>query len=141
MLHLPKWIYLVSSECEDHVPALGSIDVELHCWSLKWQQNVNEAKLLNSPAKALNVVDDDFFPNVRELLTVSCTLPVTSAECEHSVSRLRYLKTYLRSTMGEDRLNGLAMMYIHRDISCDSKGVVEQFARQHRRRMALVNRL
>ena len=43
--------------------------------------------------------------------------------------------------MGEDRLNGLAMMYIHRDISCDSKGVVEQFARQHRRRMALVNPL
>ena len=71
---------------EDHVPALGSIDVELHCWSLKWQQNINEAKLLNSPAKALSIVDDDFFPNVRELLTVSCTLPVTSAECERSVS-------------------------------------------------------
>ena len=97
---------------EDHVPVLGSIDAEFHCWSLKWQQNVNEAKLLNSPAKALNVVNN-FFPNVRELLTVSFTLPVTSAECERSVSQLHYLKIYLRSTMG-DRLNGLAMMYIHR---------------------------
>lgn len=123
----------------DHVPALGSINAELHCWSSKWQQNINEAKLLTSPSKALRVVDSDFFPNVKELLIVSCTLSVTSAECERSVSRLRYLKTYLRSTMREDRLNGLAMMYIHRDTSCDSKEVVEQFARQHRRRLALVN--
>ena len=76
---------------------------------------------------------------MRELLTISCTLPVTSAECERSVSRLRYLKTYLRSTMTEDCLNGLAMMYIHRDISCDSKTVVEKFARQHRRRLTLFN--
>lgn len=37
------------------------------------------------------------------------------------------LKTYmyLLSTMTEDRLNDLAMMYIHRDISYDSKTVVE----------------
>lgn len=50
---------------EDHIPALGSIDAELHCWSLRWQQNMDEAKLLNSPAKALNVVDSDFFPNLK----------------------------------------------------------------------------
>ena len=37
------------------------------------------------------------------------------------------LKTYmyLLSTMTENRLNDLAMMYIHRDISYDSKTVVE----------------
>ena len=51
--------------------------------------------------------------NTRKLLEIACTLPVTSAECERSVSRLRYLKTYLQSTTTEDRLNGLAMLYVH----------------------------
>ena len=51
--------------------------------------------------------------NTRKLLEIAWTLPVTSAECERSVSRLRYLKTYLRSTTTEDRLNGLAMLYVH----------------------------
>ena len=27
----------------------------------------------------------------------------------------KYLKTYLRNTMGQERLNGLALMYVHRD--------------------------
>ncbi|KAL8584947.1 hypothetical protein ACOMHN_043583 [Nucella lapillus] len=40
-----------------------------------------------------------FYPNLHKLLQLVCTLPITTSECERSISRLRTLKTYLRSTM------------------------------------------
>ena len=41
--------------------------------------------------------------------------------------------------MHEDGPKGLAMMYIHTDINCDPEAVVEEFSRQHPRRLLLVN--
>ena len=55
------------------------------------------------------------------------------------MSRLRYLKTYLCSTMMEERLNGLALMYVHRDIPSSPEAVVDEFARLRPRRLELVN--
>ena len=40
-------------------------------------------------------------------------LPVSVAECERSISTLERLKAYLRATMGQERLNGLALLNIH----------------------------
>ena len=40
-------------------------------------------------------------------------LPVTSCEAERSFSALRRIKNYLRSTMTEERLTGLALLNIH----------------------------
>ena len=87
-----------------------------------------DAVSLNTPAKVLQQIDVDFFPNMDALFKIVCTLAVTSAECERSVRSLRCLKTYLRSTMTEARLNGLALLYTHRDISCSADVVVQQFA-------------
>ena len=74
-------------------------------------------------------------------MTIACTLSMTSSKCERSISRLRYLKTYLRSTMTEQRLNGLAMLYVHCDIHCSSETVVDIFAWSHPRCMLLVDPL
>ena len=68
------------------------------------------AKQLVTPTKALSFVDKDYFPNIYVILVILATLPVTSCECERSISMLKLLKTSLRSTMGNDRLNGLALM-------------------------------
>ena len=74
-------------------------------------------------------------------MKIACTQSVTSVEYERSISSLRFLKTYLRSCMGEARLNGLAMLYIHRDIACDVDAVVDEFARRNPRRLQLCNPL
>ena len=58
----------------------------------------------------------NFFPELLKVLKIFSTLPVTSCEAERSFSTLKRLKTFLRSTMGEDRLNSLAVLNIHRDI-------------------------
>jgi hypothetical protein len=38
---------------------------------------------------------------------------------------LRRLKTYLRNTTGENRLNGLAVMNIHRDIVVTTDEIID----------------
>jgi hypothetical protein len=54
-----------------------------------------------------------------------------------SFSALKYLKNYLRSKMIEDRLNGLAHLYINRDIELAYGKVIEEFE-MHNRRLAFV---
>ena len=68
-----------------------------------------------------------------KLLQILCTLPVTTAEAERSFSYLRILKSYLRNTMTEDRLNGLALLYIHRDIPVEVDEVLDEMAQKTRR--------
>jgi len=50
---------------------------------------------------------------VDKLLKLYFTIPVTTATAERSFSSLRRLKTYLRSTMTQTRLNNLFILYIH----------------------------
>ena len=63
------------------------------------------------------------FESVRKLLQITLTLPVTSYEAERSFSAMKILKNRLRSTMVDERLNGLALMYIHLE------AVIDNFAR------------
>jgi hAT family C-terminal dimerisation region len=46
------------------------------------------------------------------MLLLLLTLPVTSATCERSFSKLKLIKNYLRSTMSAERLSDLAMLSI-----------------------------
>ena len=74
-----------------------------------------------------------FYPNIKILLKIFATLPVTTATTERTFSVLKLLKTYLRSTMCETRLNGLAMMYIYRDRDLVVDTVIDEFAKSNRR--------
>lgn len=65
------------------------------------------------------------------------TIPITSCECERSISLLRLIKTSLRSTMGQDRLNGLAMLHCHHNTELTPEEVVQEFALHNPRRMSL----
>jgi len=49
------------------------------------------------------------YPNLSTLYKIYYTLPISSATAERSFSRLKLIKTYLRSTIAEDRLSNLAV--------------------------------
>jgi hypothetical protein len=55
-----------------------------------------------------------------------------------SFSRLILIKTYLRSNMTQDRLNGLALLSIENDIaaSLDFSGLITSFANKKARKVA-----
>ncbi|KAL4148283.1 hypothetical protein QTP88_002559 [Uroleucon formosanum] len=57
------------------------------------------------------------FPTLTRLIQLFITIPTNSASCERSFSCLRRLKTYLRTTMGQSRLNSLGILQIERERS------------------------
>ena len=59
----------------------------------------------------------DLLTEFHTFLRIMLTIPVTSCTSERSFSALRRLKTYLRSTMTQNRLNDLAILHIHKDLS------------------------
>ena len=61
----------------------------------------------------------DSYSSLAVLIQVLATLPVTTATNKRSFSVVKYLKTYLRNTTKEVRLNDLALLYVHRDIGLD----------------------
>ena len=96
---------------EDDLPNPLALDAELELWQKYWE--TYKGSRPDSAASTLKVLNFDGFENIKIALRILATLPVTSCECERSISALRMLKTYNRSTMVEDRLNGLALMQIH----------------------------
>ena len=54
------------------------------------------------------------FPNLAKLLQLVLTIVVSTASCERSFSALKRIKTYLRSTMSEQRLNDIALLSIEK---------------------------
>ena len=77
----------------------------------------------------------DSLPNFRAL-KINATMPDSIATCEPCFSKLKLIRAYLRSTMGHDRLNGLTMMSIEKDISgdIDFNEIIDQFALKKARR-------
>ena len=62
--------------------------------------------LPDNVSNTLKTINFSEFQNIKVALRIIGTLAVTSCECERSFSALRRLKTYTRSTMVAERLNG-----------------------------------
>jgi hAT family C-terminal dimerisation region len=97
----------------------------------------NDQSLPQNALTSLENCSEVFYPNVNKLLTILATLPVTTASAERSFSTLRRLKTYLRSTMTDDRLTSLALLNIHHDITITSDEVLDQYCRVKNRKLCL----
>ena len=69
--------------------------------------------------------------------------PITSAtvHVEHSSSSLRLVKSGFRSTMREDRLNALLLLFVHKDIALDYDVIIDDDAKCNQRRMTFINPL
>ena len=50
-----------------------------------------------------------------------------------NLSTLKRLKIYLRNATGQERLTGLTLMSVHRDIGIDAQKVIDELAKQPRR--------
>ena len=55
-------------------------------------------------------------PEYIKLIKILFTVPISSCTNESTFSALRHLKTYLRFTMGQRRLNNVSTLHIHQDV-------------------------
>jgi hypothetical protein len=60
---------------------------------------------------------EDLYPNIWVSLRILLTMPVSVASGERSFSKLKLIKTYLRSSMSKERLNSLATHSIENAIA------------------------
>ena len=87
----------------------------------------------NSPINVLNYVKRlESFSNVCIAFRILLIIPVTIASIEKSFSKLKLIKSYLRSTMSQEKLRGLAILSIENEIlaKIECKNLISNFASQ-----------
>ncbi|XP_031425812.1 zinc finger MYM-type protein 1-like [Clupea harengus] len=80
----------------------------------------------------------EVFPETETLLKIIITTPMATAEAERCFSTLKRVKTFLRNTMTQERLNALAMLSMEQRLVTDmldfNQRVIEKFANLKERR-------
>ncbi|KAJ3580971.1 hypothetical protein NHX12_032687 [Muraenolepis orangiensis] len=86
------------------------------------------------------LLQPEMFPTLSSVVQAALTIPVSSCTCERSFSVLRRLHTWLRRTMGQDRLHHLAIMAVEKEALCglDHGDVIDRFAQVKPRRYPLM---
>lgn len=82
--------------------------------------------------EALAHCKKETYPVIWKLLQTLATLHVSTSSNERSFSTLRRLKSYLRNSCGQDRLNELTMLNIHRDIEIGVQDIITELAKKAR---------
>ncbi|KAL4108079.1 hypothetical protein QTP88_018334 [Uroleucon formosanum] len=122
----------------DHYKDLLSISVD----SLKAEMIV--AKIVIIPtygtSKELTtdnlklILQENVYPNLFHLYKVAITLPISSSTYERSFSAMRRRKTWLRTSMLQDRFTQVSILYIEKsDTKNINKDIIlKQFAEEHK---------
>ena len=81
----------------------------------------------------------EIYSNIGIALRILLCTPASNCSAERSFSALKRVKNYLRSNIGENRLNLLSVMYIESEImqSIDYDDVIRSFAQKKVRRRIL----
>ena len=127
--HLDKFMFWDAG-----LPSSKSLPRELQRWQSLWNSD-KTAEAPQNLLQALASCDADSFPNIHQLLLIGCTLPITSAEAERAFSLLRRIKTYARSTVGEEHFSDLAVIAMHYGERIEVEDVLQAFIQAHPRRI------
>ena len=123
----------------DDLTSPNRAEKEFIRWRREWLLADESVRRPDSIAKALKACDFHSFPNIYTLLQIYGTIAVTSCECERSGSVLKRLNTYLRASMGQERMSGLAFLHINHDIYMNEDEVIVRFARKKNRALTFLN--
>ena len=101
---------------------------------LKEVLQINE----NSPINVLNYIKRlEYFSNACISFRILLTIPVTIASAERSFSKLKLIKSNLKSTMSQERLSGLAILSIEKEMlaELECKNLINNFVSQKARKI------
>ena len=84
----------VFHQYEDHLTGMDACRAEFERWQ-HWYSRLEPEQRSNSVSAALALCDATLFRNMRTVLKISTTMPVTTCTAERSFSVLRLVKTHL----------------------------------------------
>ena len=129
----------LKEQFEPDLPSPDTLQAEISVWK-KWECADIHPKP-DSLSEVLAVTNQLMYPNIHRMLYILMIIPVTSAGVERANLALKLVKTVMRSTMEQDRFNGLILMYVHKDMALNYERVIDSYARKHPRRMLFLNPL
>lgn len=123
----------IKSVFSNDLPMESQFETEL----VRWKHINENIKSPMSLQEGFELCDANYFPNINAIFQLILCLPVGSCSCERSFSALRRLKTWTRSTMKDNRLNGLALMFVHKNMPIDHLEILQLWDSPGHRRIAL----
>jgi hypothetical protein len=98
---------------------IENFNAEAEIWYNYWNNN---DVVITDETLILDLLQHcQFFKAIAQAMKILICLPPTTCTIERSFSTLRRVKTWLRSTMSEDRLDSLCMLSIHRAFVFNNK--------------------
>ena len=96
----------------NHKDHLEAQLVQLHTGS---EKALDDVQAVTEYLQSLSTTEKDYYCDVVKLVKLILVMPATNATSERSFSALRRLKTWLRSTTCQARLNWSMILHVHKD--------------------------
>lgn len=108
---------------------------EIELWHEFWinKNKIQSGEIPKTAIDLLEYCEELLYPCISILIQILSVLPASTSSAERCFSSLRRLKTWTRTRMGEDRLNGLALIHTHKDVEIDIEDVINIFAKSSRK--------
>ena len=141
--------HLDSYKCAEELFNFADVYHRFHVTTDDYDENLNDAvsddDMHEEPSctaqnasifSALAILDNpiyhlmDAFTELCRAYSIAVAIPVMSCTAERSFSALKWVKTYLRSTMIQDRLEGLVQITVERKLlmSLQSEIIIDKYA-------------
>ncbi len=116
---------------ESEVSSVETLKQQFELWKLRFQ------KTTQRPSTAIDALTENFtfLADIKVLLQIFATIPVSTATPERLNSTLKCLKSYLRSTLTQERMNALALMYVYHNSNISAEAVVQHWYQKKNRRL------
>ena len=94
-----------------------ALEAELTTFRCHLRENYREIVTVRSTLEYLKSHNKTFFPLIRQCFKLLLTVPVTSASAKRSFSKLKLVKTVMRSVMNQERLTELLTLACERNLT------------------------
>ena len=108
------------------LPSPETFNQEIEVWKTRWQGQV--ITMTQNITESLDSCDYKLFLNVYACLYLLLIIPFSTAATKHSHSCLTIVKSKLKYNMGEERLNALMLLYVHKNTVLDYNKVIDIYA-------------
>jgi len=98
---------------------------EVERWKIRWALVDDKLERL---LETLHATNSELYPAIYTIISILLTMAVSSVTSERSFSVMRRVKSYLRSTIGNERLSNLSLMNIHRHVQFDLNTIIDDFS-------------